>query len=173
MTIATQLTSDEYHEYYGPYINMVGEEELLEALEDSADAFEQMIINLPVEKLEYSYEDGKWTVAQIILHLVDSERVFQYRALRFSKNDMTDIPGFDQDKYIADIIGDKTPSKKELLEAFNSVRESSYQLFKGLSNERLLRKGTANGTYMSVRAIGFMLSGHVRHHMKIINERYL
>ncbi len=173
MTISTQLASDEYHEYYGPYIAIIGEVELLEALEDSADAFEQMIINLPVEKLEYSYQSGKWTIAQIILHLIDAERVFQYRTLRFSRNDMTDLPGFDQDEYITDIINDKTPSKKELLEAFSGVRESSYQLFKGLSNERLLRKGTANGTPMSVRAIGFMLSGHVRHHMKIINERYL
>ncbi|NAS30520.1 DUF664 domain-containing protein [Flavobacteriaceae bacterium R38] len=168
----SQINKDEYNPYYGPYIDIVGEADLMDALKFSSERFQKMIIDLPVDKLQYSYGEGKWTVAQIILHLIDAERVFQYRALRFGRNDKTDIPGFEQDDYVAESNGNQR-TKQELLEEFKAVRSSSIQLFKSFSDDLLLRKGTASGTPMSVRAIGFVLSGHVLHHMKIINEKYL
>jgi len=168
----TQLDANEYNPYYSPYISILGEVDLLDALNSSSESFQQMIIDLPVAKLHYSYEEGKWTIAQIILHLIDAERVFQYRALRFGRNDKTQIPGFEQDDYVAAGKGCER-TKKELLEEFKAVRASSIALFNSFSDDILFRLGTAGGNPMSVRAIGFVLSGHVRHHMKIINERYL
>lgn len=168
---ATQLTSEEYHPYYHPYIKILGDVEMMKALESSSQDFQQFIIDLPVEKLAHSYAEEKWTIAQIILHLIDAERVFQYRALRFARNDKTDIPGFDQDDYVA--TGNASvKTKKELLEEFKAIRASSIKLFQGFTDEILLRQGTASGNPMSVRAIGFMLSGHIKHHIKIIEERY-
>jgi len=168
----SQLDTSEYNPYYGPYINILGNADLAEALKSSSERFQEMIIDLPIEKLHYSYADGKWTVAEIILHLIDAERVFQYRALRFGRNDKTDIPGFEQDDYV--LVGNaNNRSKKELLEEYKAVRASSIRLFNAFSDEELKRQGTAGGNPMSVRAIGFVLSGHVMHHMKIINEKYL
>lgn len=168
----SQLNKNEYNPYYGPYINILGAANLMEALQSSSESFQQLIIDLPIEKLYYSYADEKWTIAQIILHLIDAERVFQYRALRFGRNDKTDIPGFEQDDYVIEGNGNKR-TKKELLEEFIAVRSSSLKLFNSFSEDVLLKKGTAGGNPMSVRAIGFVLSGHVLHHMKIISEKYI
>ncbi|NER13784.1 DUF664 domain-containing protein [Leptobacterium flavescens] len=168
----TELKADEYHPYYSPYMEILGDAELMEALSSSATELEELIIDLPREKMSYSYAEGKWTVAEILLHLIDAERVFQYRALRFARKDMTDLPGFEQDDYVKYSNAEKR-TKKDILEEFKAVRSSSLNLFGSFSEDTLLQKGTANQSYMSVRALGFVLSGHVRHHMKIIRERYL
>lgn len=168
----SSLNQNEYHPYYDPYIQMVGETDLMEALRETNEVFQHAIIDLPLDKLHYAYAEGKWTIAEIILHLIDAERVFQYRALRFARNDQTDIPGFEQDDYVKTANAAKR-SKKELLEEFKAVRSSSLTLFGSFSEDVLKRKGTANGNYMSVRALGFVLSGHILHHLKIIDERYL
>ena len=168
----SEISKEEYHNYYKPYLDIVGDETLDVILVDSAERFKKMIVELPEEKLHYTYVEGKWTIAQLIAHLIDAERVFQYRALRFSRNDKSNLPGFDQDAFVANSNVDKR-TKIDLLKEFSAVRESTLQLFNSFSEETLAFVGTASDTPMSVRAIGFMISGHVLHHLKVINERYL
>lgn len=169
---SSALSLSEYNNYYQPYIAVLGNSELLTALKDGLNSFVDFIAALPDEKLRYSYETGKWSVAEVLIHLIDAERIFQYRALRFARNDETPIPGFDQDLYVPNSRANSR-SKTAIAIEFKAVRESTIALFESLSNEELLRSGIASNSKMSVRALGFIISGHLQHHKNIINERYL
>ena len=122
--------------------------------------------------MDFSYADGKWSVAEVLVHLMDAERVFQYRALRFARNDRTELKGFDQDAYVPESSANSR-NKKDIEEEFVAIRKSSLKLFGSLGAEELSRSGKANGTSMSVRALGFVICGHQAHHFKIIKDRYL
>ncbi|WP_340198691.1 DinB family protein [Ascidiimonas sp. W6] len=167
-----QLKSNEYHLYYQPYFEILGEVDLVEELYSRQDYLFDLLKNIPADKFKYAYEDGKWTIAELLLHIIDTERIFQYRALRFSRNDSTDLSGFEQDQYVANSNA-FLRSKKDLIEEFKSVRNSSITLFSAMTDEALLRRGKASGNIISVRALGFLISGHQRHHEQILLERYL
>ncbi|MFD0862161.1 DinB family protein [Sungkyunkwania multivorans] len=168
----SQLQSSEYHPYYAPYIEALGETDLVTALKKGRDEFVNFLEAIPEDKWQYAYAEGKWTIAQLVLHLIDAERVFQYRALRFSRKDRTDIPGFEQDNYVATSDAQHR-DKHSLIEEYTAVRNAGIHLFENFTDEMLLAIGTANKTQMSVRALGFVISGHQRHHQKVIQERYL
>ncbi|NQZ43454.1 MAG: DinB family protein [Flavobacteriaceae bacterium] len=169
---ASELPQDEYHPYYKSYIEILGTLELDQALQKSLQDLKAFIGDLSPEILSHAYADGKWTVAEVLLHLIDAERVFQYRALRFARNDGIDLPGFDQDAYVPNSnAGSRT--KESLLEEYTNVRKSSLSLFASFGAGELACIGTANSTPMSVRALGFVISGHQAHHFKILRERYL
>lgn len=146
--------------------------DLLEELEASHHYFIQFVQNIPMEKHNYRYDSGKWTIKEIIQHLIDCERIFAYRALRFSRNDKTELPGFDQDSYVANSDANQR-HLKDLLMEFSLVRHTTLALFKSFSDEILLRSGTATGFNVSVRALGFIIVAHQEHHKKIFTERYL
>lgn len=167
-----QLTENEYHAYYHPYIMGLGDIKLIKGLEESKTAFETFVAHIPDNKFYTAYAAGKWTIAEALLHLIDAERVFQYRALRFARNDKIGLPGFEQDDYVPESVANKR-SKKSLIEEFGAVRQGTVTLFKTFNDEILLRKGTANGSLMSVRALGFIICGHQKHHLNVIQERYL
>ncbi|MCE2612060.1 DinB family protein [Flavobacteriaceae bacterium D16] len=169
---STELRSDEFHEFYKPYIDILGDVELLEMLSRQLVNFPQFLASIPEEKLQYAYAPGKWSIAQVLVHILDSERVFQYRALRFARNDQTPLPGFDQDDYIS-YSGADSVSKELLIQQYQAVRQSTIALFASLDKEALMRKGQASGVEMSVRALGFFCCGHQKHHRNIIRERYL
>ncbi len=169
---AAQLESSEYHSYYSPYIAALGNVDLLKALLAGKEQMIRFINMLPENKLNYSYAEGKWTVSEVIMHLIDAERVFQYRALRFGRNDSTALPGFDQDHYVPE-SGASKKTKAQLLLEFNAVRDASIALFTSFSKEVLKRWGTASNAKMSVRALGFVISGHQVHHLEVLRERYL
>ena len=167
-----ELSTSEYHSYYEPYIAVLGSVDLMVALKDGLASFINFIKEIPEEKFAYSYADGKWSLAEVLLHLIDSERVFQHRAFRFARNDQTELPGFDQDLYVP-ASNANSRSKVEIIEEFISVRKSSITLFTSFSDETLKSTGTASDIVISVRALGFIMCGHVLHHKNIIQDNYL
>lgn len=168
-----QLQSNEYAPFYANYISQVSDEyTLVEELEISLHRFIKFVQDIPMDKFDYRYAYGKWTIKDIIQHVIDTERIFAYRALRFARNDKTDLPGFEENDY-ANVATANQRSIMELLTEMSAVRHSSLLLFKSFNEAQLLNKGTANNNEMSVRALGFIMIGHQNHHQKIFQERYL
>ena len=167
----SELEENEFNHFYATYLNMVGEESLMEALESSRDWFVSYSSVLTAEKLAYAYGPTKWTVAEVLIHITDTERIFQYRAFRFSKNDQTPLPGFDHEDYVKSSESKKR-TKEDIIAEFLAVREATLVLFRSMSKENLKRIGTASDMPWSVAALGFVISGHLKHHAKILEERY-
>ena len=169
----TDIKHDEYAPYQEAYIKLVDDAySLTEELEISVHNFIHFVREIPMDKYEYRYAEGKWTIKEIIQHIIDSERIFAYRALRFSRGDETALPGFDENMYGNNADAEKR-SINDLLTEMSAVRHANIMMFKSFSQEALLRKGTASGYTVSVRAFGFLLIGHQNHHIKIFKERYL
>ncbi|MBU2938639.1 DinB family protein [Lacinutrix sp. C3R15] len=166
------ISALEYNEYYKTYINKVGDLSLLEGLSEGLVDALRFFNSLPEDKMMYAYAEGKWTIKEVIQHMIDTERVFAYRALRFSRNDKTELPGFDENAYTLSSVANRR-TKEALIEEFTHVRESTISLFKSFTNQMLLQSGKASGGDMSVRAIGFIVIGHVKHHSQVVEERYL
>nr|WP_294938331.1 DinB family protein [uncultured Flavobacterium sp.] len=172
---STQLLPDEYAVHYKPYIDALGGEvNLLDELEISMHRTVQFVQDIPMDKFDYRYAEGKWTIKEIIQHIIDAERIFAYRALRFSRNDATPLPGFDENRY-AEVVNPVANKRhlKDLLTEFTAVRHATISLFKSFTEEDLLKKGVASENVMSVRAAGFVIIGHQNHHKKVFSERYL
>ncbi|MBF4470914.1 DinB family protein [Flavobacterium sp. HJJ] len=169
---SNQLPVDEYSKFNATYIQALENVELFEELEISLHDFIKFVQNIPLDKFDYSYAEGKWTIKEIIQHIIDTERIFSYRALRISRNDKTPLPGFEENDY-ADNTDAKSRSIQDLLTEFSAVRYSNLLMFKSFSDEQLRRIGTASNHEISVRAIGFILLGHLKHHQRVFAERYL
>ena len=166
------LKENEFGHFYATYLNMItNDEELLQCLEEEKERFIQFADKLTTAQLKHKYAEGKWTVAEVLIHIIDTERIFQYRAFRFSRNDMTPLPGFEQDGYVLESESEKR-TKESIIEEFLYVRDVTINMFKLMSDEKLRRVGTASGMPWSVSALGFVISGHQRHHAKILRERY-
>lgn len=168
----SQLSENEYSIFNATYIKAAGEVDLIEELEICLHDFIRFVQNIPMDKFDYRYAEGKWTIKEIIQHIIDTERIFAYRALRISRNDMTPLPGFDEN-FFADNTIAKTRSIQDLLTELSAVRHSNLLLFKSFSEDQLKRIGVASEHLISVRAIGFILIGHQKQHQKVFEERYL
>lgn len=168
------LRQDEYHPYFKSFVeDLVNNgKSIVENLKETGQFLEDVVSSLPKEKELYRYAEGKWTIKELLLHIIDTERIFNYRALRFSRNDATNVIGFEQDDY-NDNSNANERTLQSLLEEFKAVRLSTIALYKGLSEEALLRMGNASGNAISVRALGLITSGHQRHHIRVFQERYL
>lgn len=127
---------------------------------------------MPIEKQNYRYAEGKWTPKDILLHLVDAERIFAYRALRIARNDKTALPGFEENDYVIEAKAEER-SMSSLLEEYSEVRKATISLFLNFGEEVLKRLGEASNCSVSVRAIGYIILGHEKHHVDVIFERYL
>ena len=158
--------------FYRPYFDHLKDESIVESLIRSGEELEQLIRKISDERAEYRYAEDKWSIKDILQHLLDSERVFVYRAMRFSRNDSADLSGFEQNDYAADAAADDRDVESLLVE-FRDLRASTIQFFASLGEEKLKRKGTANGYPMSVEFLGYLISAHVFHHLNVIDERYL
>jgi hypothetical protein len=157
--------------YSRPYFEKIGNRNAIDLMRANLPVFELFYRNIPAQKWDYAYAEGKWTIKQVLGHIIDSERVFQYRALCFSRNDQTDLPGFDQDVYVAaDNASHRTP--ESLIDEYVHVRNAGLYLFENLSAEELLRSGLANGFNVQVNWIAYMITGHEMHHIEILKERY-
>lgn len=169
-----ELTDNEYAPFYKPYIlaASVSDKGIIENLQDSLIQFFELLSDLPEEKQLFAYAENKWTIKELIQHIIDTERVMAYRALCISRNDKTKFPGFDENHYVANSNANAI-SYIELLKEFSLTRKSSIAMFKGFTDKMLLRKGIASESEISVRALGYILTGHVLHHLKIIKDRYL
>jgi uncharacterized damage-inducible protein DinB len=169
----SELATNEYSSFNATYIQAIHQSvDLIHGLEESEDKIASFLETIPLEKLEYRYADGKWTIKDIIQHIIDAERIFCYRALRISRNDKTALTGFDENEYVENTNANLR-DWNDLLTELKLVRRSTVLFFKSISIEQLLRMGTASNHSVSVRAIGFVILGHQQHHFKIITERYL
>ena len=144
---------------------------MLPALEEGLKDMQSFMARLEDHKLTFAYETGKWTVAEVLVHLLDAERIFQYRALRFARNDRSELPGFEQDDYVVESFANQR-TKAEILEEFMGIRQASISLFKSFNEDSLRRMGTASGVKMSVRALGYVICGHQVHHLKVLEDYY-
>ena len=162
---------DEFSPYYATYINTVSENVLGE-LEHQATSFPKFLKLISDEKAYYAYAEGKWTVKEVVGHMIDTERIMAYRALRIARNDQTPLASFEENDYVANAAFNDR-SLESLSEEFVAVRISNVYLFKHLSAEEFSRMGTASDKAVSVRALLYIIVGHVNHHWKVIEERYL
>ena len=170
--LISEISPSEYNPFYHTYIQALGPVDLMQELEGGKKDFLMVLEGMPTEKLSYAYAKGKWTLAEALVHMLDTERVFQYRALRFARNDSTNLPGFDQDMYVPNSNA-SSRTLNDLVEEYKAIRASTISLYSSFDDEMLLWKGVASGSQMSVRAMGFIICGHQAHHIKIIKERYL
>lgn len=169
---SSQLLETEYSGPFANYVLEAGEINLIEELEISLHDFIRFVQNIPMDKFDYRYAEGKWTIKEIIQHLIDCERIFSYRALRFSRNDKTALPGFEENDYVDNTDANRR-SLQDLLTEFSALRHSTLLFYKSLSQEQLKRVGTASTFQISAGALGFAIIGHQKHHQKVFEERYL
>jgi len=166
------ISNTEYNSYYKRYVDKALEKPLLQGLADGMLKTHDFFESIPKEKHEYRYAEGKWTPKEILLHIIDTERVFTYRALQFARAKNVEIKGFDQDEFAANSYANKR-TMQQLLEEYMAVRTATVVLFNTFSENTLQQMGVASTSPLSVRAAGYIISGHEKHHIAIINERYL
>ena len=172
MKLIAKPQPGEYAPYASMYISLLPDDGLLlKYLKDNLKSTKDFIQSLPKEKLTYRYAEGKWTIKEVLLHIIDDERVYAYRALRFARNDQTELPGFEQDDY-ARHSNANARSGKSILQEFTAVRKATLALFAGLPENAFTRTGVANNHSVSVRALAYHLAGHEMHHLNIIKQRY-
>ncbi len=167
-----ELQSEDYNPFYQTYVDVLGDVELMDMLRRQLKNFPEFLESLPDEKLDYAYAEGKWTIAEVLVHVLDAERVFQYRALRFMRGDKTLLPGFDQDIFVPNSNADRR-TKESIIEEYKVIRRSTIALYSNMNGQSLQRKGVASDSPMSVAAMGFIICGHQKHHRNVIRERYL
>ena len=172
MTTAARPAKDEYAAYYEKYTSMVPEGDVIDTLTRQIDDTLALLCSIPDDKANTSYEPGKWTIKELVGHVIDCERIFVYRALRFARGDTTPLPGFEQDDYVrgADF---NACTLAGLADELAHVRASTVHFFRHLSEDARLRRGAANDNQVSVRAIAYIIAGHEAHHVRILREKYL
>ncbi len=164
---------EERGDWFARYIATVPDDvDFVRYLLEQLQTIELRLGRLSEEKLTFRYEPGKWTIRDILSHLIDGERVFSYRALRFARNDQTELPGFDESEYAAHSNAARR-SVGDLLAEFRAVRLSTIELIKSLDEPMMTRSGVASGQRVTVRSLIYIIAGHVNHHLRIIDERYL
>lgn len=164
--------ADEHIEYYGRYISLVPDGDLIALLRDQALETGVLLTGVTADRASYAYAPGKWTVKQVVGHLIDTERVMGNRALWFARDNAVDLPGFDENTWAANnACNDRTLG--DLLEEFQVVRAATIEFAKHLDEGALMQRGKANGHEISVRALLYIIAGHERHHVALLRERYL
>ncbi|HCN84904.1 MAG TPA: DinB family protein [Sphingobacteriaceae bacterium] len=162
---------EEFGVFYQKYIDTVSDNVIAD-LEAQVSSFPEFLNSIPTEKENYAYAEGKWTIKELLGHVIDTERIMTYRLTRFSRMDKTELAGFEENSYVANAHF-KDRSMKSFVEEFKLLRSANMFLFQSLSEEELNRKGVANGNAISVKALLFVIAGHLKHHRNIITERYL
>ena len=158
--------------FYKNYVKLIDETDLIQALRISGHRMLELVHFIKDEKADYRYADGKWSIRELLCHVIDAERIFAYRALTFARNDKTMLPGFEEKDYAPEANA-SARSLKKIADEMAHLRISTIDLFEGLSPQLLTRKGAANNNEFSVAAMGFIIAGHETHHRKILMERYL
>jgi len=164
--------ADEHLAYYGRYISQVPDGDLLALLRDQVMETVALLGGVSADREQYAYAPEKWTIREVVGHIIDAERVFAYRALTFARAPGTSLPGFDENAWVpAGKFGTRTLA--DLVEEFQIVRASTVQLARHFDEETLKLRGLANGAEISVRALLYIIAGHERHHLVLLRERYL
>lgn len=165
------LKSDEYPAIYTDYVeNVVGS--VTEELQEQLTTFPEFIQGIPEDKGGYKYAEGKWSIKEVLCHILDTERVMAYRALRFARNDMTELAPFEQDEFVQNARHNER-SFESIKDEFGFLRKSNLLLFDTFNETELSRKGMASGRLVTVKAFLYVIAGHLTHHRIILQERYL
>jgi len=168
----TRPAASEYDPYYERYISLIDGDDPVSALKSQPAQLRELLSGQSEEKGSHTYDDGKWTIKEVLSHLIDGERIFAYRAMRISRGDETPIEGFEQDGYIENSHANER-SFADLLDEFELLRRANLSQFRMLADADWSRSGTANNVNISVRALAFIMAGHIAHHMNILRDRYL
>lgn len=161
----------EYAPYFQRYVAHVTEDEILPVLRSQIDGLDLLLDRVTPEHETFRYAEGKWSVREVAGHLIDAERMFGYRALCIARGESQNLPGFDENTYMTSAPYDRI-HLEDLLSEFRLVRLSNIAMLRNLDETAWTRIGTANGAPVSVRALAFIMAGHVRHHMGVLSERY-
>lgn len=164
-------SEQEYAPYYRNYVALVPETGIVEVLESQNEVLRHVAARLPRDREMFSYAPGKWTIRQVMGHMGDAERVFGFRAYCFGRGDQTPLPGFDENVYV-DRSSFNDSSFADLVEDFAHCRISNVRAFKGFNEDRWSHTGVANQNPITVRGLAFIMAGHVRHHLRVLHERY-
>src|SRR2546425_1487492 len=167
----TRPAEAEYAPFYRGYVAHVGEEEILPVLRSQLDHLDVLLGQVTPERETYAYAEGKWSIRELTGHLIDAERVFGYRAFCIARGESRNLPGFDQNEYMLTAPYDRI-ELEDLLSEFRLVRLANIAMLRSLDEESWNRIGTANDNQVTVRALAFIMAGHVRHHMGVLRERY-
>lgn len=163
---------DKYPEYYHTYISKIHEPDLLMALLKNKKSTESIYRNIAADRADHRYAEGKWSIKEVMMHIIDTERVMSYRALRVARNDKTALAGFDQDVFAKEYHLDGV-NLDQLVEEFLAVRNASILLLRHITEDQLYYQGTASGWEITANALFHVIVGHAEHHNAIILERYL
>ena len=163
--------ANEHAPYYKTYMDTVSDNVIAE-LGHQVNSFPSFLKGLTQDKATYAYSEGKWTIMELVGHVIDTERIMAYRALRIARADLTPLPGFEENDYVANAHFAER-NMDSLAEEFAILRKANMFLIESFNDEEINRIGTSNGSPMSVRALIYILAGHVNHHRRIIEERYL
>ena len=170
--MTTRPDPDEYEPHYAPYIALVPDGDIVTILSSQLERTVAILRRVQEEVAGKTYAPGKWSLKEVVGHLIDTERIFVYRALRIGRNDKTPLPGFEQDDYVAN-ANFNTRTLASLLEEFAFVRRATIQLFEHFTEDEWQRRGTANGKEITPRALAYNIAGHELHHLDILQSRYL
>lgn len=163
--------SGEFNPYYNGYIEKVKDLDLMGFLEEQKKTYQELVNHWPTDRLDHKYEEGKWTVKEVLTHINDVERIFAFRLVTTLRGEEKSIPGFDENAYIRNAnINHRVV--ENFTNEFIALRSSSIALCKSVQEQDWLRAGNFNGSPMTARAIAYMMPGHVAHHLEILNERY-
>ena len=166
------LDPSEVPAFYHGYIVAAEGADPIGAMKAAQTRTNNMITRIPAGRGDHRYAPGKWSIKEVIQHVIDSERIFSYRALRFARNDATELPGFDENRYAPNAEAGRR-ELAAIVEELNLTRASTLAMFQSFTPEMLLRSGKANRNSISVRALGWVIAGHAEHHMNVIEQRYL
>jgi uncharacterized damage-inducible protein DinB len=172
MKLINKPHTDEYPEYASMYINLLPDDGLiLDHLKENFISTKKFIYSLPNEKLLHRYTAGKWTIKEILVHIIDDERIYAYRALRFARNDNTKLPGFEQDNFTLHSYANVRDIDNIFAE-YQAVRDATIALFNGLDDSAFNKDGYADGNKATVRALLYHIAGHELHHINFIKQNY-
>lgn len=163
--------ADEYSQYFGGYVARVPDGDVLVTLTRQLDETASLLGGVPEERGSYRYAPGKWSIKEVAGHMLDTERIMAYRALRAARGDRTELPGFEQDDFVRGASFDRRPLR-ETLEEMRLVRLANIAFFRSLSDEEVTRRGVANGNEFTPRAMAYIIAGHERHHLEQLRVKY-
>jgi DinB superfamily len=157
--------------FYKNYVKLIEDTDMLQALRVSGNRMQELVYAVPADRIDFQYGPEKWSIRELLCHVIDTERIFSYRALCFARGDKTNLPGFDEKQYAPEANA-ANRSLKSIADEMRHLRISSIDLFSGFTEEMLKRKGVANDNELAVIALGFIIAGHETHHRKILEDRY-
>ncbi|MDQ5838124.1 MAG: DinB family protein [Acidobacteriota bacterium] len=171
-TAPARPEADEYASFYETYVSLVPEGEVVETLRRQSEEVSALLAGIAEERAAYAYAPGKWSIKQVVGHVIDAERIFSYRAMAIARGERQPLPGMDQDEYMAG-ADFEARTLADLAEEFSHLRRANVLMLRGLPATAWSRRGTASGNEVTVRALAYIIAGHAAHHLQVLRTRYL